>query len=398
METNKNPKEHNALRILHTSDLHLGLTIYQWERLPEQRDMLRQLCEIAEARDVDAVIISGDVFHTGSPSNAACRAFAEGITRLAKSNGGIPVFVTGGNHDSPSRLESNIPFARELGIHIVGGYHPDMNVTENMVLEIPGRGWIAAVPFINERMLPDGFYPQVLEEIAARNADSLPVVLMAHTSVEGCSFIGHSNSTEKTIGGIDSVNLSVFGDGYDYLALGHIHQPHDIPACNKRARYCGTPLAVSFDEAYEHSVSIVTLKGHGGDVEVETVCIEDPCPLITVPSAGDLPWESALHELESFPADRKAYLRVNIVDDGSLPYDASDQIAEKLEGKQCRFCTANFHRPDVDPGEGLKSISISEFRETPPIDIAEEYARSQGIEFDDDMRDIFNRIARELDI
>ena len=107
----------------------------------------------------------------------------------------------------------------------------------------------------------------LLDMVAQRNPDSLPVVLMDHTTVSGCDFKGHDLITDYTVGGIDGIMVDDLGTGYDYVALGHIHGPQNIGT--NRIRYCGTPLKYSFSEEHHHkSVTVVNL-GEKGQLELQ---------------------------------------------------------------------------------------------------------------------------------
>ena len=107
----------------------------------------------------------------------------------------------------------------------------------------------------------------------------------------------------------------------DYLALGHIHCPQDIKGSHHHARYCGTPLPVSFDETYPHSVSIIELE-KGAEPQISTREIENPIPLVTLPH-DPTPFEDALKLLEEYPEEKPAYLRLNVLTKGYLPPDLS---------------------------------------------------------------------------
>ena len=123
--------------------------------------------------------------------------------------------------------------------------------------------------------------------------EDLPVVMIAHATVKGCDFRGHDHATEYAVGGIDSLELEEMGEGYDYLALGHIHHEQFVHSGKHNVRYSGTPLPVSFDESYPHSVSIVEIGKHGDTPTVEQIGIRNPHPLVTLPTDGLATWEEA---------------------------------------------------------------------------------------------------------
>ena len=124
--------------------------------------------------------------------------------------------------------------------------------------------------------------------------------MTAHTTVKGCDYTGHEHGTELVVGGIDSFDVESLGEGYDYLALGHIHHEQFVHTGKHNVRYSGSPIPVSFDENYPHSVSIVEIGGHGDKPKVVKKEIENPHPLETLPSDGMAKWEEAKELLRHF--------------------------------------------------------------------------------------------------
>ena len=225
--------------------------------------------------------------------------------------------------------------------------------------------------------------------------DNLPVVMMAHTTIRGCDFAGHENGTEYAVGGIDSYDLDEMGTGYDYLALGHIHHGQFIHSGKHNVRYCGTPIPVSFDENYKHSVSIVEITKHGEKPTVVEIDIDPHRPLVTLPTEGVATWEDAKELLENYPNDIEAYIRLNVEVDDFLPVEAHAEALMICEDKKCRFCVINSQRLKKNRKEA-KVMSVQEFKTEEPIGIAERYAEDLGIEFDNDLKELFNETLAAL--
>lgn len=389
-----------CFRVLHTSDLHLGKRLYHYPRLDEQRSVLERICMIASEKRVDAVVISGDVFDTAQPGAEAVRLFASMLSDLTRRLPGVTVVATGGNHDSPSRINQMAPVCECIGVHLVGGLEPGVDPLRDFIVEVPGKGWIVAVPYINEAMLPEDLYDTLLEEVERRNAAlGLPVVLMAHTAVTGCRFRGHENATERYIGGIDAVSVETLGRGYDYLALGHIHMPHALRGTEGRARYSGTPLAVNFDEDYAHSVSVVTMRADGSAPEIEEVEIVPERPLVNIPSEGFARWEDALRGVLAHDKGLDCYLRVNVEAGDDVPEDADAQVRSVLEGGKTRFCLVNYRRREAEATPGRRVLTVGEFREKGPLEIAELYVEGSGEmgKFTDEMKEILANLIKEVE-
>jgi len=216
--------------------------------------------------------------------------------------------------------------------------------------------------------------------------------MAAHTTVKGCDFLGHDQGTEYVVGGIDSIDLEQLGEGYDYLALGHIHHGQFIHSGKHNVRYSGTPLPISFDEAFSHSVSMVEIGKHGDTPTVTEIEINNPRPLVTLPSEGLASWETAKELLEEFPADIPAYIRLNVEIDDFLPVEAQAEAASLVKGKQCHVCHINAKRKTMNQAE-VKVLTVQEFQAEKPIEIARQYAEYEGISFDEEMTDMFNEIV-----
>ncbi len=380
------------MKILHTSDWHLGHNLYGYDRTEEQTAMIQQIIDIVRREKPDAFLLSGDVYHTAQPSAAVQTMFTDAIVKIHDAHPDMTIVITAGNHDSGTKHEIFRTPWQALKVYSIGNL--DKEHPENHIVEVPGKGYIIAIPYCYERSIPEGFFQDLEDEVMRRNeaADSLlPVVLMAHTTVKGCDFKGHDNATEYTVGGIDSLDISDLGDGYDYLALGHIHHEQWIRGGHHRIRYSGSPLAVSFDESYEHSVSIVTIEQHNDEVKLEKIMIENPRPLVSLPSEGTASWEEAKQLLTDFPADIPAYIRLNVEIDDFLPVAANQEAENLTKDKSCRFCLINAKRKAKAQGE-QKAMTVQEFQSESPIDIARRFAEDSGIEFDEDMTDMFKEI------
>ena len=381
------------MKILHTSDWHLGHTLYNYDRTEEQMVMLLQMVNIVKEEQPDVFLLCGDVYHTPQPSAAVQTMFTNALVQIRDANPGMTIVITAGNHDSGSKHDIFRTPWKALKVYTVGTI--DANQKEELVVEVPGKGYIIAVPYVNERNMPKGFFQELLDIVEERNADNLPVVMMAHTTVRGCDFAGHDNASEYAVGGIDSYNLDEMGSGYDYLALGHIHHGQYIHSGKHNVRYCGTPIPVSFDERYMHSVSIVEIAEHGEKPTIKEIEINPHRPLVTLPAEGVATWEDAKELLENYPNDIDAYIRLNVEVDDFLPVEANAEAQMICEEKKCRFCVINSHRLKRSRREA-KIMSVQEFKTENPIGIAERYAEDLGKTFDSDMKELFNEALEAL--
>ena len=413
------------MKILHTSDWHLGHTLYNYDRTEEQRAMLEQMVSIVEEQKPDVFLLCGDVYHTPQPSAAVQTMLSDGLVRIHEANPQMTIVMTAGNHDSGTKHEIFQTPWKALKVYAIGQLgkaankreqnHARMESAEHEqarlkgkedqdehIIEVPGKGWIVAVPYANERNIPEGFFQQLLDRVAEKNTENLPVVMTAHTTVKGCDFTGHDHATERlrvgeqssgiySVGGIDSLELDEMGEGYDYLALGHIHHEQFVHSGKHNVRYSGTPLPVSFDENFTHSVSIVEISQHGETPAVKVIEIQNPHPLVTLPTVGLATWEEAKELLSKFPDDIPAYIRLNVEIEDFLPVEANAEAASLAKEKQCRFCCINAKRKAVRQDD-VQVLTVQEFQEEKPIEIAKRYAEYEGISFDEEMQTMFNEV------
>lgn len=381
------------MKILHTSDWHLGHTLYNYDRTEEQMVMLLQMVNIVKKEQPDVFLLCGDVYHTPQPSAAVQTMFTNALVQIRDANPGMTIVITAGNHDSGSKHDIFRTPWKALKVYTVGTI--DANQKEELVVEVPGKGYVIAVPYVNERNMPKGFFQELIDIVGEKNVGNLPVVMMAHTTVRGCDFAGHDNASEYAVGGIDSYNLDEMGTGYDYLALGHIHHGQYIHSSKHNVRYCGTPIPVSFDERYMHSVSIVEIAEHGERPTVKEIEINPHRPLVTLPAEGVATWEDAKALLENYPNDIDAYIRLNVEVDDFLPVEANAEAQMICEEKKCKFCVINSQRLKRSRREA-KIMSVQEFKTENPIGIAERYAEDLGKTFDSEMKELFNEALAAL--
>lgn len=400
------------MKILHTSDWHLGQVFYNYDRHEEQSDMLRQITEIVAKEQPDALIVSGDIFHTGSPSSAAVEMYNEAILNMHEACPSMQIVVTAGNHDSAARLVVNNALWKHFRVNVVGhiAKHQDENRTpdyESHIVNVCDKegkdiGIIVAIPHCYESNYPtynpdlqrkdrSGAYYKGLEEyVWSINIQGLPVVLMAHLALTGSDFAGHD-----MIGGMECADADMLGTTYDYVALGHIHTPQNV---NDHMRYCGTPIPVNFGEKFEHSVSLVSVE-KGKLPVIETKAIKNLIPLHDFPtqlpdadvreedldeSHRPLPFHEVLDRLKDFDPDKRCYLRLIVKVDESLSPLANAQIAEVIKGKKCRYSHIKtfMYRQEREKAAAKRQVSLDaeSLKEKSPLEIAKLFFAMKGLE------------------
>lgn len=392
------------MKILHTSDWHLGHVLYGYDRTDEQQSMLDQMVEIAERVQPDLFLVSGDVYHTADPKPAVQKMFNKTIAELCKKCPEMTIVVTAGNHDSGTKHEIFKTPWEALNVHMVGRFDKDNQ--ESHIIPIEGKGYVVALPFTYDRFLPEDIYQQLIDLAGQMNTENLPVVFSAHTAISGVDFSGHEDVNDKRVGGVDVVDISAIGSGYDYLALGHIHKPQFVHTGKHNVRYCGSPMAVGFDEAYAHSVTIVDIPEHGApltDDNFTIVEIKNPRPLVTLPNPDDTkafgPWEEVNALYAAYPQDAQAYIRLNIMDPEAIPSNAYDKAVEQAKGKDYIFCFINAKRRTTERGNGgQQQMTVEEFQATDPWKVVQMFAAdtSNALFDEQDMQPLFEEVMDEL--
>lgn len=388
------------MKILHTSDWHLGHELYGNDRTQEFAAMLLQMRDLVAEHRPDAFVICGDIFDVALPGNNVQKMFTEAIVKIHRASPETYIIVISGNHDSATRHEVFSTPWRALNVYSIGNLHKDN--LEDHIIKIPGKGYVIAVPYINDRMLPDNLYNTLIGMVPA---DSLPIVLTAHCTVKGAAFDGHrvlsSGDDVEFIGNIKAVNIEELANGYDYLALGHIHKAqfiHRDSAHHHSVRYSGSPLAISFDEPDEHSVSLINIEKRGAQPQVDIFPIKSDFPLITLPARNKfLPWDRVVEILNDHECNGNEYIRLNVEQNGPLPVDRQKQIEEAIKGKTCKVCHINLKRPDAAIAGQHRVRTVNEFQHESPLTIAKEYAKFKGQELSEELIGLLNIVYSEID-
>ncbi len=386
------------MKLLHTSDWHIGHVLYDHDRTAEFEAFFVQLASIVAQEKPDVMVVSGDVFNYNTPSALAQKLFTDGLLSVCRQKPDMPVFVAAGNHDSPSRLCADAALWQSHGVHIVGTIRRNADgrfLLADVVCEVPGVCMVACVPYFSGNVYPAAeVFAAVEEEVARRNAAGLPVVVMGHLYISGCKL----SVEREDVGGLEFSPVSALGSGYDYVALGHIHRPQFVAGTEHRVRYCGTPVAVSFDEVHPHCVDIVEVE-RGGSPVVRSLPIEPTMQLLTVP-AKPAPLEEALRALAEVPQGTRAYVRLNVLLEDYLPADAQNRAVALCNERSLSFCLINTVRKmqERHDDELRPNMTISEFKRLSPLEVALRcYKTRYGCDMSEEMKTALNNIIKEVE-
>ena len=396
------------MKVVHTSDWHLGHRLYNWDATDEDKQFFAQLAELVSEEQPDALVVSGDIFDTGTPGNDVAKRFTDALLDVTSRCSGMATIVIAGNHDSYSRLVVDKELWLRSQVHVFGVPVEDAEgraVFERNVVTLPGKGMIAAVPFCHPRNFPTvagavgdnraKSYFEGLAKYVAEHSGGLPTVLAAHLAVSGeIDFRGHDKSF--IFGGEECVDVDGLGAGYDYVALGHIHCPQWIKGGRKIARYCGTPRAIHFDETYDHGVDIVTVEADK-EPEARTKVFVPLHALVTLGGKEGLPFDDALSlvDAESLPPD--TYIRLNVrLETGEFPGpDWTERARQKCAAKGFRFCVNNPIRTETqerqEPRERRTLAELKELSDDEVLDIL-----SAKHELTDRQRELLRSLMEEV--
>ncbi|MCL2715466.1 MAG: exonuclease subunit SbcD [Alphaproteobacteria bacterium] len=343
------------IRILHSADWHIGQTLRGFSREFEHRKVFDRLEQIVMERDIDALIIAGDVFDSQNPSGEAQQLFYSTLVRLSRAQPRMTVIITAGNHDAAGRLEAPQPLLEAFNIHAVGNVRRrggKIDSTRHLIPISDSSGAVAAkvvaVSYPTAACLPnltrlDGetgspiiagvrhLYAELVDALRPQ-IDGLPFILTGHLHVAGGI---ESEGAERRIlvGGQHAVPHNVFPAEAAYVALGHLHKAQSI-GCDS-IRYSGSMMPMSATEVpYSHGVTLVTIDGPSA--LTEHIPIERPVPFLRVPETGDLRVSDlgdclkAIDLQADLPMHMRPFAQIRLAREGLAPgfRDEVDRIAE----------------------------------------------------------------------
>lgn len=309
------------MNILHTSDWHLGQTLYGKKRFEEFRLFLDWLKQLIIDEHIDALLVSGDIFDTALPPNQAQALYYRFLCDVS-SGPCRHIVITAGNHDSPSFLDAPRALLSELDVHVVGTpLEPTLEVLPLKDKHGNVELIVCAVPFLRDRDLFRAVAGDTFEErdlllaqglrehyrCCAETAELLrvqhgdiPVIAMGHLFAAGCATTGDDGIRDLRIGSLGQVDASVFPDTFDYVALGHLHMAQ-LVGKQERIRYSGSPLPLGFGEANQKkNVIIAETAGR----TIHTRAVEVPRFQKLEQISGD--WEHIVERLDELARQKES--------------------------------------------------------------------------------------------
>lgn len=342
------------IRILHTADWHLGQTFFGYDRTEEHEVFLNWLAEEIRQKEIDALIIAGDVFDVSNPSATSQSMYYQFIYRVTAENPYLQIVIVAGNHDSAARLEAPLPLLQAMRTEVRGvvrkleGGEIDY---DHLTVELKNRkGEVEllcmAVPFLRQGDYPavqtegnpyaEGvreLYAQLLQRLWKRRTENQAILAIGHLQATGSEIAEKDYSERTVIGGLECVSPEAFSEQIAYTALGHIHKAQRVSG-RENVRYAGSPIPMSFAEKhYHHGVVMVTFDG-GCAVDIERLECPKLIPLVSVPNGEPVSPEAILEALKELPETEAVapYLEVKVLleePEPMLRQEIEDALADK---------------------------------------------------------------------
>lgn len=379
------------MRLLHTSDWHLGQTLHNYERGYEHQRFLDWLLDTLVAERVDVLLVAGDVFDNANPSAASQKQLYVFLQQARARLPALQLIVVAGNHDSAGRLEAPAPLLAAHGTHVIGhllrGDDGQIDL-ERLLLPLTGadgqvQAWCLAVPFLRPGDVPklpagdtqDAYlggiallYRQLADLALARRRPGQAILAMGHCHMVGGEM---SNDSERriVIGGTEMLPSGIFDPAIAYAALGHLHKAQAVGG-QEHIRYCGSPIPLSFAEVnYRHQVLCLDIDGEQLR-EVRAIAVPRAVPLLRVPAApapiNEVLAQLAALDVPEAPAEAQPFLEVRVRLDAPEP-GLRTRIETALDGKSVRL--AKIETSSAARSSAPENMTLDQLGQLQPDDI-----------------------------
>jgi len=413
------------MRLLHTSDWHLGQSLHNFERHYEHQCFLDWLLDTLVREQADALLISGDIFDNANPSSASQKQLYRFLQQAREKMPQLDLVIIAGNHDSPGRLEAPGPLLEAHGTRVIGSVPrlDDGSIdVASLILPLHGadadggkcvRAWCLAIPFLRPGDVPRSeeegdpylngialLYRQALELALARRQPGQAIVAMGHCHMVDGQM---SNDSERriVIGGTEMLPAGIFGQQIAYAALGHLHLAQQVGQ-RQQIRYCGSPIPLSFAEVgYQHQVLRIELDGEGlldGACSVTPLQVPRAVPLLRVPARpaplNDVLAELAALELPDAPAEQQPLLEVRVRLDAPEP-GLRSRVEAALEGKPVRLAKIETSSAARGVADNDAIMTLDQLDQLKPDDIFRQlYQQKYGSEAPADQLQAFAELMQ----
>jgi len=391
------------MKILHTSDWHLGQSFMGRSRQDEHQAFLTWLIETIESQSIDTLIVAGDIFDTATPPNYALELYYNFLTKLSSKCKNI--IITAGNHDSIATLKAPKQLLKALNIHVIASG----DESENEVIEIYNddtlKGIVCAVPFLRdyvvrqsvggetmsdkETSLSNGIkehYNNVYKETLKLSKKSdIPIIATGHLTTVGSKT--SESEREIYIGGTLDIDSDFFAKDFDYVALGHLHINQKVGT--EHVRYSGSPIPLSFSESTsQKKVNIIDFDKK--DINITELNIPLYRPLLVI--RGNV--KSIVKELENVK-DKQTWIEVHLNDEN--PFHANQTVREKAKELELILLAVKIDR--VEQALHAEAFGVISLDELNPLEVFERRMEQDGLEDESFIKELvtnFKKIVNEV--
>lgn len=388
------------MRILHTSDWHLGQTLHTFDRTYEHDRFLDWLLDTLVTGEVDALLVAGDLFDSANPPASCQRRLFEFLAEARRRQPDLNIVLVAGNHDSAGRLEAPSPILDAFGITVIGvpARNGDASLDmERMVVPLTTSdgtvaAWCMAIPFLRPGDVPrvEGADDNYAAGIARLYQDALDVALAHRQPGQAIVAMGHchlvggrvSELSERriVIGGAEAMPVDIFGPQIAYAALGHLHLAQAVGQPSRR--YSGSPLPLSFAEIdYPHQVLLIDLDGENV-AELRELRVPRFVEMWRIPTEPASVDEviAALDALvvPDLPDETWPYLEVRVQLEAPEP-DLRARVEAALDGKAVRLARIDTRQASVAGGAAAMPASLDALERLEPAEVfARVYRQKYG--------------------
>ena len=349
------------MKFLHVGDLHIGKIVNDFSMLEDQKYILDQISGMAAANQVDAVVIAGDIYDRVIPPSEAVTLLDHFLNALTDLD--IQIIMISGNHDSPERISFGENLFGRQGVHIAGIQKEEL--TKIVIKETTCVTEFLLLPFVKPAQLGTKTSNEAMQRILERywqeedEKEKKNHVLVTHFFVTDQGKEPELSDSETTIhiGGLDNVDVSLF-QGFDYVALGHIHKPQQIG--KMPVWYAGAPLAYSFGEAGQRKEALLVSLGEEGLLEVKELPLRPLREMRKIKGTLKELMENAREDSVREKEGREDYIQAILTDKGELidpigtlrsAYPNVMQILREEEGKSALKSTLKTGKSRMPKGK-----------------------------------------------
>lgn len=398
--------------LLHTADWHIGQYFFGYDRKEEHIYFFDWLKKTIKKRQVDVLLIAGDIFDSPNPSAESQKIYYRFLREVTTNNPDLQIIITAGNHDSAARLEAPNPLLEKMNIHVKGLIHKNIdggidyqNLFVPLIKNEKTEAWCIAVPYLRQGDYPNAesyakgvkeMYDILYNKLQEIENPNLPVITMGHLHALGSEVSEQDRSERTVVGGLDCVSPDTFNkDRIIYTALGHLHKFQQV-SNSKNVYYSGSPLPMSFAEkSYKQGINLIEIKNNKLE-KIDRIEFEPPVKLVSLPIEPK-PLSEVLVEIANLPDGEitfeSPYLELKVLITEPEP-SMRNQIEEALGGKSVRLTSAVPYKMRHD--KEAKTITYEELKTINPMEMAEDvFLHKYGNEMPSIMKSLLQNVIEE---